>query len=199
MAKSSRKPIGDVAKKPKQQTEERFEKRTELAAQEHKNFLALVETDEEIAANVARVLAQPAHKFSNEVTDDEIEARTADFFEWCVQTGTSPSMERFALAIGTTRETIRRWRSGIGCSDERKYLMQQAVEMMAAYDAEMVNKGKMPVVSYIFRGKNYYDMEDTKRVMVDADTDRVQSPESLIAEARRLSGDFIDADYEEVK
>ena len=140
------------------------------------------------------------HAFiADDVTDDEMEERIEEFFRWCVDTGTGPTMERFALAIGTTRETIRRWRNGIGCSDARKYMMQQAVEMMAAYDADMVLKGKMPVVPYIFRGKNYYDMEDNKRVIVDANIEKVQSAESLIAEARNLAGDFIDGEYEEVK
>jgi len=199
MAKSQRKPVKEIAKKSPHQQQERFEERTEIASREHKNFLALIQTDEEIAANVARVLAQPAHQFKNDVTDDEMEERIEEFFRWCVDTGTGPTMERFALAIGTTRETVRRWRNGIGCSDERKYMMQQAVEMMAAYDADMVLKGKMPVVPYIFRGKNYYDMEDNKRVIVDTNIEKVQSAESLIAEARNLAGDFIDGEYEEVK
>ena len=199
MAKSQRKPVNEIAKKPKRQPEENFKRRTELASVEHKNFLAMIETDEEIAAQVARVLAQPAHTFRNDVSDEEMETRVEDFFRWCVDTGTGPTMERFALAIGTTRETIRRWRNGIGCSDERKFLMQQAVETMAAYDADMVLKNKMPVVPYIFRGKNYYDMEDNKRVILDTSTERVQSAESLIAEARNLAGDFIDGEYSEVE
>lgn len=197
--KSETKPVKEIAKKPKQQPVENFERRTEIASRERKNFLALIETDEEIAENVARVLAQPTRRFKNDLTDEEIETLTEQFFAWCVETGTGPTMERYALAIGTTRETIRRWRNGIGCSDDRKYLMQQAVETMAAYDADMVLKGKMPTVPWIFRAKNYYDMEDNKRVIVDTSVDRVQSAESLIAEARNLAGDFIDGEFTEVE
>ena len=192
-------PVEDVAKKPRQQPEENFERRTEIAAREPKNYLAMIRTDDEIAESVARVLAQPSHRFKNEVTDDEIESRIEEFFRWCADTGTRPSVERFALAVGTTRETIRRWRNGIGCSDDRKYMMQQAVEAMAAFDAEMVNTGKMPVVSYIFRAKNLYDFQDQQRVIVEANADRVQSAESLVAEARNLAGDFIDGEYHEVE
>lgn len=198
MAKSSKKPIEQVAKKSPHQPQENYEKRLELASVEPKSYMQLIRTDDEIAESVARVMAQPTHPFRNDVSDDEIETRIEEFFKWCVDTGTRPSMERLALAVGTTRETIRNWRHGIGCSDERKYMFQEAMEAVAAFDAEMVNTGKMPVVAYIWRSRNYYDMTDEKRIIIEADTDRVQSAESLIAEARNIAGDFIDADYTEV-
>ena len=199
MAKSSKKPIEQVAKKSPHQPKENYEKRLELASVEPKSYMQLIRTDDEIAESVARVMAQPTHTFRNDVSDDEIETRIEEFFKWCVDTGTRPSMERLALAVGTTRETIRNWRHGIGCSDERKYMFQEAMEAVAAFDAEMVNTGKMPVVSYIFRAKNLYDFTDQQRIIVETDTDRVQSAESLIAEARNIAGDFIDADYTEVE
>ena len=189
----------EIAKKPKMQPIENYEARKELANYDPANVAALIDTDTEIAANVARLLAQPSANFKNEVTDDVIEERTEEFFKWCLDTGTLPTMERYALAIGTTRETIRRWRNGIGCSDDRKYMMQKVVEMMAAFDAEMVIKGKTPVVSYIWRSKNYYDMSDEKRIIIDSNIEKVQSAESLIAEARNLAGDFIDGEYSEVE
>ena len=197
--KKNRVPVEDVAKKSPHQPQEKFDERLELAAREPKSYLDLIRTDDEIAESVARVLAQPSHPFRNDVSDEEMEGRIEEFFRWCADTGTRPSMERFALAVGTTRETIRRWRNGIGCSDDRKFLMQQAVEVMAAFDADMVVEGKTPVVAWIFRAKNYYDMEDQKRVIVEANADRVQSAESLVAEARNLAGDFIDGEYQEVR
>jgi len=197
--KKSKVPVEDVAKKSPHQQQEKYEERLELASQEPKNYMAMIRTDDEIAESVARVLAQPSHSFRNDVTDDEIEARVEEFFRWCAETGTRPSVERFALAIGTTRDTIRRWRNGIGCSDDRKYMMQQAVEAMAAFDAEMVNTGKMPVVSYIWRSKNLYDFVDQQRIIIESNVDRVQSAESLVAEARNLAGDFVDVEYKEVR
>ena len=191
--------MSEIARRSKHQAQEKFEERTELASYERDNIVATIEKDTEIAEHVARLLAQPSVRFKNDATDDEIEERTENFFKWCRETGTWPTMERFALAIGTTRETIRRWRNGIGCSDDRKYMMQQAVEMMAAFDAERVVNGKFPVVGYIWRSKNYYDMEDNKRIIVDTGADRVQSAESLVAEARNLAGDIIDGDFTEVE
>ena len=190
--------MSEIAKKPKKQSQERFEHRAELASLENGNILSLVQTDTEIAANVARILAQPSTRFKNDATDEEIEARTEEFFKWCLDTGTWPTVERYALAIGTTRETIRKWQHGVGCSDDRKAMMQQAIEMMAAFDADRVIRGKMPPIPYIFRSKNLYGMVDQQKVIIGSNEDKVQSAESLIAEARNLAGDFIDAEYTEV-
>ena len=92
MAKSSKKPIEQVAKKSPHQPKENYEKRLELASVEPKSYMQLIRTDDEIAESVARVMAQPTHTFRNDVSDDEIETRIEEFFKWCVDTGTRPSM-----------------------------------------------------------------------------------------------------------
>ena len=57
----------------------------------------------------------------------------------------------------------------------------------------------LAALAWIFRAKNYYDMEDQKKVIVEANADRVQSAESLVTEARNLAGDFVDAEFTEVE
>ena len=70
------------------------------------------------------------------------------------------------LALGADRTTVWNWQNGINCSPVRAAMIKQAKSMLAALDADLVSKGKIPVVSYIFRSKNFYNMSDQTEVVI---------------------------------
>lgn len=99
-------------------------------------------------------------------TDDEIEQRTIDFFEYCIDNGERPTVEKYSLALGYARTTINEWERGNNCSPRRMDIIKKAKEFLAAYDAGMSVNGKLNPVLYIFRGKNYYGLKDTQDVVL---------------------------------
>ena len=73
------------------------------------------------------------------------------------------TVEKLALALGITRETLWKWEQQPG---NRGNIIKRAKETIAAYDADMVAKGKLNPVPYIFRAKNYYGMKDNQDITI---------------------------------
>lgn len=99
-------------------------------------------------------------------SDDECAERLNEFFNVITEAGELPTVEKMCLALGADRKTVWAWEQGTGCSPVRAAMIKQAKSMLAALDAEMVSKGKIPVVSYIFRSKNFYGMSDQTEVVI---------------------------------
>ena len=76
------------------------------------------------------------------------------------------TVEKLALALGVTRETLHSWETGATQSTRRSDLIKKAKDCIAAYDADMVSTGKMNPVPYIFRAKNYYGMKDQQDITI---------------------------------
>jgi hypothetical protein len=98
-------------------------------------------------------------------TNQELKERIALYFERVEDTGELPSLEKLGLALGVTHETLMSWERDI-TNKERSSLVAQAREALAAIDAELVSSGMIPQVSYIFRSKNFYGMQDRTEVFI---------------------------------
>lgn len=119
-------------------------------------------------------------------SDEESAQRMLEFFTVCIENGEVPTVEKMALAQGVVRQTLWEWEQGkIGST--RADIVRKGKEMIASYDAEMVAKGKMNPVAYIFRAKNYFGMKDQQDIMVTPKNpmDEVERPEDI---AKRLRG-----------
>ena len=92
--------------------------------------------------------------------------RLNEFFQRIHDTGEIPTVEKMCLALGIHRQTAWQWKTGQGCSAERTYMIKKAYDIMAALDAELVSKNKIPQVTYIFRSKNYYGMSDQTQLVI---------------------------------
>lgn len=98
---------------------------------------------------------------------EEWEQRTDFFFTACINNGQRPTWEKYCLCMGYTRQMI--WdmmNEKRNASPAVVNTIKKAKEYCAAYDAEMVNQGKLNPVPYIFRAKNYYGMKDTQDVVL---------------------------------
>lgn len=114
----------------------------------------------EIVQNVTKWFNRSAIK-----TNEEFLSRTEEFFRVCEQNDELPTIEKLCVSLGITRETLWNWGKGTQGA-ERALIVAQIKETFAAIDAELVQRCKIPVVSYIFRSKNFYNMRDEQQVVV---------------------------------
>ena len=123
-------------------------------------------------------------------TDEECAERLEEFFTVLAETGELPSVEKMALALGTVRSTLWNWENGVGCSSTRQAMIKQAKELLAAMDAELVSRNKIPQVTYIFRAKNFFGMKDQTDVIVTPNNPiGAEVPEDELR--KRIAGDVI--------
>lgn len=121
-------------------------------------------TNEEIKQIMTNVL----YWYPREIvkTDEECAERLNEFFKRLNDTGEIPTVEKMALALGTVRETVWKWENGQGCSLARSHMIKKAKEILAALDAELVSKGKIPQITYIFRAKNFFGLSDKQELVL---------------------------------
>lgn len=98
-------------------------------------------------------------------TDEECAERLNEFFSHCAETGEIPTVEKMALALGVTRVAVWQWEQG-SKGNTRKELIAMAKEILASIDAELVSRGKIPQITYIFRAKNFFGLSDKTEVVL---------------------------------
>lgn len=134
-------------------------------------------------------------------SDEECAERLEEFFDTLAKTGELPSVEKMALALGVTRQAMWNWENGLRCSAERTEMIKRAKEILAAMDAELVSRNKIPQVTYIFRAKNFFGMKDQTDVVVTPNNPvGALLPEEELK--KRITGDVvvdetIDAEFSE--
>jgi len=111
---------------------------------------------------VKKALGSVLYWYKKEIpeSDEEFAERLNEFFQHCYESNEIPTVEKLALSLGTTRQTLWDWestdRKGRLVSD----MIKHAKSMISAMDAELAMTGKIQPVVYIFRAKNYYGMRD---------------------------------------
>lgn len=135
------------------------------------------------------------YKMPKVQSDEECAERLELFFDSITQSGELPSVEKMALALGVTRASIWNWENGIKCSAVRTEMIKRAKEILAAMDAELVSRNKIPQVTYIFRAKNFFGMKDQTDVVVTPNNPiGAEIPEEELR--KRIEGDVVvDQDY----
>lgn len=136
-------------------------------------------SDPEIIATVQKafILFNRPHA----ITDEDIcESFNWYFQEYLPKTGAFPTIEGLSLACGVDRRTLEAWARGeYKSSPERSGMVKKAIGVLAELDAQLVQSGKIPQVVYIFRGKNYYGLQDSVKVEHISQKETVQSAEEL--------------------
>lgn len=101
------------------------------------------------------------------VTDEEIAERLQEYFVRTLENGEMLTVEAMALALGYPRQTIWKWETGAeGSTPTRRDLIKKAKEILASFDAQMVQEGKVNPVTYIFRAKNYFGLKDQQEYVL---------------------------------
>ena len=120
------------------------------------------------SSDISRAIANATRYIKAEPckSDDEMAERINQYFADCQENGAIPKWETLALCLGITR--MQAWNIATGKQGNavRQRMMQRAMDILSAIDAELVATGKIPQVVYIFRAKNFYDMKDQQDVVV---------------------------------
>jgi transcriptional regulator with XRE-family HTH domain len=107
------------------------------------------------------------YKMEKAVTDEEIRERLERYFVETLEAGEIPTVEEMCLALGYSRQTIWKWEAGEeGSTPARRNLIKKAKELLASFDAKMVQEGKINPVTYIFRAKNYFGLQDKQEYVL---------------------------------
>lgn len=96
----------------------------------------------------------------------EISDRLQEFFSHIADTGELPTVEKMCLALGHPRNTIFDWENG-DHGREVANVIKIGKNIMAGLDAELVQKNKIPAITYIFRSKNYYGLRDEQKIVLE--------------------------------
>lgn len=123
-------------------------------------------------------------------TDEECAERLDQFFEKIISAGITPTYEKLCLCLGTTRDVLAKWERG-DLGETRSKMLKKAKQILADMDAVLVSQGKIPQVTYIFRSKNFYGMQDKTEMVVTPNNNLDgQTKEEL--EAKYLEGAVTD-------
>lgn len=99
-------------------------------------------------------------------SDEEYQQVVVNFFNECMATNEIPTIEKLCVALGITRSTLWDWGRG-SQGTRRAELVAQTKEAFAAIDAELAVNNKVPLISYIFRSKNFYGMTDEQKLTIE--------------------------------
>lgn len=116
---------------------------------------------------VKAMLANVLYWYKREIvkSDEECADRLNEFFAHVNETGEIPTVEKMCLSLGAVRSVVWEWENG-SKGQTRANMIKRAKEILAALDAELVSNNKLPVVSYIFRAKNFYQLSDKTEVVL---------------------------------
>lgn len=100
-------------------------------------------------------------------TDADVQQRIYDYFDWCIETDTKPSVAALATALGIDRRTLWEWETGRAfAGTHRSELIKHAKSVMNAMMEEMMQTGKINPVVGIFLLKNNMGYRDQSDVII---------------------------------
>ena len=101
------------------------------------------------------------------VTDEEIRERLQEYFVRTLENGEMLTVEGMCLALGYPRQTIWKWETGAeGSTPARRDMIKKAKELLASFDAQLVQENKVNPTTYIFRAKNYFGLKDQQEYVL---------------------------------
>ena len=94
-------------------------------------------------------------------TNEQVKDRIDTYFQFCSESGLRPGIESLSLALGVRRETLYRWRNGIGCDAERQEIVCHATDLIHAYLEQAGLQGQLSPPTMIFLAKNWMGYKDS--------------------------------------
>lgn len=151
---------------------------------------------------IKEILKNSLYWYKREIvkSDEECAERLNEYFARLAETGEIPTVEKMCLALGTTRTTVWEWEQG-NKGQGRSNMIKKAKEILASLDAELVARGKIPQITYIFRAKNFFGMKDQQEYVLTPNNPLGQEGDSATMAKKykealpESEGDF--SDYED--
>lgn len=118
-------------------------------------------TSEQLAAQVSAF--DELRSWSRPETDEEIEKRVSEYFQFCIRRQIRPGVEGLCLALGRTRQGLIVMQNSGG---RRGAAIDRAKGLLAALLEEWSLSGKINPVTFIFLAKNHYGYRDKSELEV---------------------------------
>lgn len=113
------------------------------------------------------------NKLGKPQSDEELQKRIDQFFEFCRTSQVRPGIETLSLALGVNRSTFFRWCRGEGASPERQAICETARNACIAFLEQAHMSGKLNPASGIFLLKNWAGYRDTISLEENSATERI--------------------------
>lgn len=114
-----------------------------------------------------------AYKQPKVKSNAELAERLDKYFKYCAENNIVPTVEEMCLYTGYSVQAVWDWEKGRRrpfddgeLNITTAEIIKNAKSFMRAFDAKLVQAGKLNPVTYIFRAKNYYGMTDKQEVEV---------------------------------
>ena len=132
-------------------------------------------------------------------SNEELFDRFKGYFMRCIEQQKIPTVEECMISTGYSCDYMNMLRTGSihgpqWSTEETPKIISWAFEVIRAYDAGMVNAGKLPQIPYIFRSKNFYGMSDRPEVVIPVRQDEDEISAEEIAKRYAVEGHFADED-----
>ena len=118
------------------------------------------ELEPDFVSNVVESLRE-LNDLGKPITDEELGNRINEYFKFCQRTGNRPGIETLCFALHISRTTLFNWNAGLGCSENRRELINRAKGFIAAFMEQAMTRGKISPPSGIFLMKNWLNYKDT--------------------------------------
>lgn len=131
-------------------------------------------------------------------SDEEVQNRIREYFEYCAANDLKPGVESMALALGVDRRTLWDWEKGVSrnSTPTRSEIIKQAKRTLAAYLEFLAQNGKINPVTAIFLFKTQFGYIETTHIEVASKQPIDELPLEEI-EKRIPKYIPVDADYTE--
>lgn len=130
-------------------------------------------------------------------SNDEVEERISDYFNYCIAQELRPTVEGLAMALGVDRRTLWDWETGrrrATVDSTTADIIKKAKDYIAFIMSDSVMEGKINPVTWIFYAKNYFGMKDQQDITITPNN-QLQPTMSLEEITKRVQSDVvIDAD-----
>lgn len=129
----------------------------------------VIPDEDERATIISSLMEHACQMYKNApvVSNEDCYNRIINYFDYCREKGSLPTVEGLALTLGVTYTTLGNWARNSN-DPERQRMIQQAKQLIAELDAQLVLQNKIPSMPYIFRAKNFYQMTDKTDVNLNA-------------------------------
>lgn len=97
---------------------------------------------------------------------EQVQNRINEYFNLCIKHDTKPAVTGLALALGTDRRNLWRWKEGSCRKNTHSDVIKKAYTIMEVMWEEYMLNGKINPVCGIFLGKNHWGYQDQSEIVV---------------------------------
>lgn len=96
----------------------------------------------------------------------QVEKRISEYFQFCINNDRKPNIKGLGNWLGVDSTTVNSWRRGEYRTETHSPLIRKAVDVLEEMWWDYGQNGKCNPVSWIFIGKNAFQMRDVQDVVV---------------------------------